>query len=66
MLQNFVVDNLPLCILTSGYFLQYGTPPHYSLMVRHYLDETFGRDWIGRGGPFIWSEWSPDLTPCNF
>lgn len=66
MLQNFVVDNLPLRILTSGYFQQDGAPPHYSLAVRNYLDDTFGRRWIGRAGPLAWPARSPDLTPCDF
>lgn len=66
MLQNFIVDNLPFRIMTSGYFLQDGAPPHYSLTIRHCLDETFVRRWIGIAGPLTYPARSIDLTPCDF
>ena len=66
MLKNFAEENLPLRILQSGYFQLDGAPPHFSLMVRGYLNETFPRRWIGRGGFLPWPARSPDLTPCDF
>ncbi|MCP4489021.1 MAG: transposase, partial [Gammaproteobacteria bacterium] len=45
---------------------QDGAPPHYSLTVREYLDETFPNRWIGRRGPIDWPPRSPDLTPLDF
>lgn len=51
MLQNFIVDNLPLRVITFRYFQQDRAQPHYSPTVRHYLDETFGTCKIGRAGP---------------
>jgi hypothetical protein len=44
-----------------------GTPPHFALHVRDYLNETFARRWIGRGSeaspaPFAWPPGSPNLT----
>jgi len=34
--------------------------------VTTFLDETFPRHWVGRGGPTAWPPRSPDLTPLNF
>ena len=66
MLQEFVIDNIPLQIRQKGYFQQDGTPPHFARTVRAYLDQTFPNRWIGRGGPLAWPPQSPDLTPCDF
>uniref|UniRef100_A0A915DSY7 Transposase n=1 Tax=Ditylenchus dipsaci TaxID=166011 RepID=A0A915DSY7_9BILA len=48
-----------------------GAPPHYSVLVRDWLDENFPLRWMGRGtpaksAPFRWPPYSPDLTPCDF
>ena len=40
--------------------------PHFAVIVREWLDETFPDRWIGRLGPFDWPAPSPDLTPCDF
>ena len=48
------------------YFQQDGTPPHYALAVRDWLDENFPGRWIGRRGPLEWPPRSPDLTPPDF
>lgn len=66
MLSTFMEENVPVAIIQRGYFQQDGAPAHYSLMVRDYLNNTFGRRWIGRGGPLPWPARSPDLTPCDF
>ena len=44
---------------------QDGTPAHYSVAVREFLDEKFST-WIGRRGTIDWPPRSPDLTPCDF
>ncbi|PSN46421.1 hypothetical protein C0J52_15372 [Blattella germanica] len=41
---------------------QDGTPEHYHLPVRAFLDNNLQRYWIGRRGSFEW----PDLTPMGF
>lgn len=51
---------------TDVYFQQDGAPPHYSLLVRAYLNTTFPNRWIGRLGPIRWPPRSPDLTPLDF
>lgn len=43
-----------------------GAPAHYTLDVRHYLDDTYGNRWIGRGGPVQWPARSPDLNPIDY
>ncbi|XP_054449778.1 uncharacterized protein LOC129087027 [Pteronotus mesoamericanus] len=48
------------------YFQQDGTPPHYALCVREWLDVHFEGRWIGRRGPLEWPDGSPDLTPPDF
>jgi hypothetical protein len=48
----------------------YGTlssaPPHFHRDVTTFLDETFPKSWVRRGGPTAWSPISPDLTPLYF
>ena len=48
------------------YFQHDGTPPHYTLHVRDYFNESFPNRWLGRGGPIPWTPMSPDLTPLDF
>ena len=47
-------------------FQQDGAPPHWSICVRHFLNETFPNRWIGRDGPTSWPPRSPDITPLDF
>jgi hypothetical protein len=52
-------------------FMQDGAPPHWTLVVRRWLDEHFTGRWMGRGSPampapFAWPPYSPDLTSCDF
>lgn len=48
------------------WFQQDGAPPHYSVAVRNYLNNTFPERWIGRRGTIEWPPRSPDLTPLDF
>ena len=47
-------------------FQQDGAPPHWGLIVRDFLNETFPNRWIGRNGPTPWPPRSPDITPLDF
>ncbi|PSN41739.1 hypothetical protein C0J52_16924 [Blattella germanica] len=47
-------------------FQQDGAPPHIHRNVKTFLDVTFPRNWIDRGGPIAWPPRSPDLTPLDF
>ena len=65
MLQLFAVPQL-LEYYPDVIFQQDGAPPHWSLEVRSYLEQTFPGKWIGRDGPTAWPERSPDITPLDF
>ena len=47
-------------------FQQDGAPLHFSIEVRHYLDNRFPKRWIGRGGAIRWAPPSSGLTPLDF
>lgn len=47
-------------------FQQDGAPPHYSTIVRSWLDDKFTNAWIGRRGWIEWAPRSPDMTPLDF
>ena len=67
ILKNQILPQLQqLTNLHDFYFQQSGDPPHYSIGVREYLDETFPLTWIGRRGSIDWPARSPDLTPMDF
>ena len=70
MLQTFllpILEDLPVFQQQELFFMQDGAPPHWATIVRTWLNENFGEQWIGRGSPEIqWPARSPDLTPCDF
>lgn len=43
-----------------------GAPPHFCNNVKDHLNNTYGRQWIGRNGSVKWPPRSPDLTPADF
>jgi len=43
-----------------------GVPPHFSQIVRQYLNHKFPNQWIGRGGAQNWPPQSPDLNPLDY
>lgn len=61
-------SNLPNA--ENFFFMQDGAPPHWSIAIRHWLNEKFPNRWIGRGTDrdlnIKWPARSPDLTPCDF
>jgi hypothetical protein len=73
MLQNQIVPALDFAADMKGVdrdrviFQQDGAAPHYSIVVRAFLDATFPQRWIGRGSPTMgWPARSPDLSPLDF
>lgn len=52
--------------LNMTWFQHDGAPAHFGEHVRDHLNTTYGRNWIGRGGPTPWPARSPDLTPLDF
>ncbi|KMQ84872.1 hypothetical protein RF55_16973 [Lasius niger] len=61
-----LLEDVPLNIRRDMWFQHDGTPPHFSLDVREYLDQNFPNRWIGREDPIAWPARSPDLNPLNF
>ena len=64
MLESFAMPELEE--VEDVIFQQDGSPVHFGLRVRAFLDERFPDQWIGRGGPIPWPARSPDLTPLDF
>ena len=65
MLELYVVPQLS-DLQPTVIFQQDGAPPHWGLIVRELLDNTFPNRWIGRDGPTPWPPRSPDITPLDF
>lgn len=67
LLEDFASPHL---LQNQIYLQQDGAPPHFGLIVRHWLNNNMPHRWIGRGGPFDlnfpWPPRSPDLTVCDF
>lgn len=50
-LQENLLDNIPLNIRPQFWFMHDGAPPHYSAIVRDFLNQTCPNRWIGHRGP---------------
>ena len=59
-------ENVPLQVRQRLRFQHAGSPAHFALDVREYLNNVFPNRWIGRGGPVWWPPRSPDLIPMDF
>ncbi|XP_025198467.1 uncharacterized protein LOC112596862 [Melanaphis sacchari] len=46
--------------------VQDGAPAHNAIIVRQYLNDQFGNNWMGTNGSIPWPARSPDLTPLDF
>jgi hypothetical protein len=56
---HFLVNDLPVILeyvllhqRQHKWFLHDGAPPHFLRIFKQHLNQTFGEQWIGRGGPF--------------
>lgn len=65
VLQDYL-DDMPLSDLRGVWYQHDGAPAHAYRRSCLWLDSTFGRKWIGPGGPVLWPARSPDLTPLDF
>ena len=61
-----MLENVPLQVRQRLWFQHNGTPVHFALDVREYLNNVFPNLCIGRGGPVQWPPRSPDLNPMDF
>jgi hypothetical protein len=48
------------------WFIHEGAPPYFLHIVREHLKQTFGEQWMGRGGPVDWPARSPGRNPLDF
>jgi hypothetical protein len=48
------------------YYQRDGAPPHFSQVVRQYLNHKFPNWWIGRGGAQNWHPQSLGLNPLDY
>jgi len=61
-----LLDNVPLQTQQQMYYQHDGAPPHFSQVVRQYLNHKFPNQWIGRGGAQNWPSRSPDVNPLDY
>lgn len=61
-----LLEDVPLQLRSTMYFMHDGAPAHFSLVARNYLNTVYRRRWIGRGGTQPWPPRSPDLNPLDF
>ncbi|XP_025194313.1 uncharacterized protein LOC112593936 [Melanaphis sacchari] len=60
------VRNLAREVDVSVKKAQDGAPAHNAIIVREYLNQTFGHKWMGTYGPVQWPPRSPDITPLDY
>jgi hypothetical protein len=46
-----MLENVPLNIWENLFFQQDGAPAHNSIVVRQYLNDKFGDNWMGTNRP---------------
>jgi hypothetical protein len=61
-----LLENLPLQTRRQMYYQHDGVLPHFSHVVRQYLNHKFPNRWIGCGGAQNWPQQSPDLNPLDY
>ena len=69
MLETFLwpfLENVPVQHRQNMWYQCDGASAHFALIVRDWMNRTFGQRWIGRGGPIEWPARSPDLTPLDY
>jgi len=49
-----MLENVSLNIRESLFFQQDSAPEHYAIVVRQYLNELLGNNWMGINGPLAW------------
>src|SRR5215510_5312182 len=60
-----LLENVPLQT-RQIYYQHDGAPPHFSQVIRQYLDHKFPNRWIGLGGTQNWPPRSPDLNQLDY
>lgn len=60
------LENVPLQTRRQMCYQHDGAPPHFSEVVRQYLNHKFPNWWIGRGGAQNWPPRSQDLNQLDY
>ena len=61
-----LVENVPVQTRRQMYYQHDGATPHFSQVIRQYLNHKFPNRWIGRGSAQNWQPWSLDLNPLEY
>ncbi|RLU18806.1 hypothetical protein DMN91_009163 [Ooceraea biroi] len=61
-----LLEDVPLNDRVNLWYMHDGAPPHFAVIVRNFLNETYNNNWIGRGGPVPWPLRSLDFNPLDF
>jgi len=61
-----LLENVPLQTRRQMYYQHDGAPPHFSQVVRQYLNQSFPNRWIGLGGAQNCPPRSPHLNPLDY
>ena len=61
-----ILENVPIQTRRQMCYQHDGASPHFSQVVRQYLNHKFPNRWIGRGGTQNWPTRSPDLNPLDY
>lgn len=61
-----LLEDVPIIIRRRMWFMHDGAPPHFSVIVREFLNNVFPDHWIGRGSPHPWPPRSPGHNPLDF
>jgi hypothetical protein len=61
-----LLENIPQAVIQNMWIQLDGAPPHFTLIVRNWLDLHFPNRWIGRGGTVPWPVRSPDFNILDY
>jgi hypothetical protein len=61
-----LLENVPPQTRQQMYYQHDGAPPHFSRVIRQYLNDKFSNQWIGCGGAQNWPPQSTDLNPLVY
>jgi hypothetical protein len=61
-----LLEHVPLHQRQHTWFMRDEAPPHFLRTLRQHLNQNFGEQWVGCGGPVNWPARSPDLNHLDF
>lgn len=48
---NYLLEDVPIQTRINMWYMHYGAPPHFSIVVHDHLNNAYPQRWIGREGP---------------